>query len=156
LAPEENVVLHTELDRDTERLYPWARSVARPPTQSAVAATIADFTRRVSVVTQAGGSVDFYFVFAGHGDVDAGVGFLELRDARFTSMDVEAMLRAIPTTRSHVMLDSCNSFFVMNARRPGGRPIATTADEARTLSERLPNVGVFLSTSSEAEVFEWS
>ena len=42
LAPEANVVLHTELDRDTERLYPWARAVARPPTRAAVSASIAD------------------------------------------------------------------------------------------------------------------
>ena len=66
------------------------------------------------------------------------------------------MLRAIAATRSHVILDSCNSFFVISARKPGGRPVATTADLARSLSERWPNVGVFLSTSSEAEVFEWS
>lgn len=103
-----------------------------------------------------GGSSELYFVFAGHGDVDAGVGFLELRDARFTSVDLESMLRTIGATRSHVILDSCNSFFVVNARRPGGRRVATTADEARSLGERLPSVGVFLSTSSEAEVFEWS
>jgi hypothetical protein len=156
LAPEENVILHTELDRDTERLYPRARSAARPPTKAAISATIADLVQRVKAVTQVGGIADFYFVFAGHGDVDAGVGFLELGDARFTSGDMESMLRSIAATRSHVILDSCNSFFVMSARKPGGRPIATTADEARSLSERLPSVGVFLSTSSEAEVFEWS
>ncbi|HKQ68658.1 MAG TPA: hypothetical protein VJT73_04930 [Polyangiaceae bacterium] len=156
LAPEANVILHTELDRDTERLYPWARTVARPPTKVAVAASIADLAQRIGAITRAGGASDLYFVFAGHGDVDAGVGFLELRDARFTSLDVESMLRMVGATRSHVVLDSCNSFFVMNARKPGGRPVATTADEARSLGERLPNVGVFLSTSAEAEVFEWS
>jgi uncharacterized caspase-like protein len=156
LAPEANVLLHTELDRDTERLYPWARAVARPPTRAAVSASIADLASRVGAVTRAGGAAELYFVFAGHGDVDAGVGFLELQDARFTSQDLEAMLRTIAATQSHVILDSCNSFFVISARKPGGRPVATTADLARSLSERWPNVGVFLSTSSEAEVFEWS
>jgi hypothetical protein len=155
-APEENVILHTELDRDTERLYPWARMTARPPTKVAVAASVADLAQRIAATTKAGTTAELYFVFAGHGDVDAGVGFLELRDTRFTSVDLESMLRTIGATRSHVVLDSCNSFFVINARKPGGRAVATTADEARSLSERLPNVGVFLSTSSEAEVFEWS
>src|SRR5215471_21196549 len=48
LAPEANVVLHTELDPDTERLYPWARAIARPPTKAAVAASIADLAQRVA------------------------------------------------------------------------------------------------------------
>lgn len=156
LAPEANVILHTELDRDTERLYPWAHDVARAPTRAAVTASIADIAQRVAAVRRAGGAADFYFAFAGHGDVDAGMGFLELRDARFTADDLETMLKSIDATRSHVILDSCNSFFVVQARKPGGKAIATTADEARSISERLPNVGVFLSTSAEAEVFEWS
>lgn len=156
LAPEANVVLHTELDPDTERLYPWARAVSHPPTKAAVAASIAELARRASAVTRAGGTAEFSFIFAGHGDVDAGVGFLELRDGRFSSTDLESMLRTIGATRSHVILDSCNSFFVVNARKPGGHPIATAAEAARTLGQRLPNVGVFLSTSAEAEVFEWS
>ncbi len=66
------------------------------------------------------------------------------------------MLKSIPSTRSHVILDSCNSFFVLNARKPGGQRLAVTAEAAKSLSDRLPNVGVFLSTSAEAEVFEWS
>src|SRR6185436_2967166 len=45
LAPDTNVVLHTELDRDSERLYPWARSVVHPPTKSAVVASIEDLRR---------------------------------------------------------------------------------------------------------------
>src|SRR5262249_20429747 len=34
LAPEANVILHTELDRDTARLYSWARAAARSPTRA--------------------------------------------------------------------------------------------------------------------------
>lgn len=156
LGGDANVVLHTDLDRDTARLYPWAREAARAPSRAAVEASIATLQTRIDALTKAGGTSEFYFVFAGHGDVDAGTGYLELVDSRFTSNDVESMLRRLAPTHAHVILDSCNSFFVLNARRPGGRPVATTADEAKSLGERLPNVGVFLSTSSAAEVFEWS
>ena len=97
-----------------------------------------------------------YFVFAGHGDVDEGTGFIELADARFTSDDLEQWLRAIPFSRGHVILDSCNSFFMLSERKPGGRYYATPEDAARSLASRLPNVGVFLSTSAEGESFEWS
>ena len=156
LAGPANVFLHTELDRDTQRLYPFAQRALRSPTKGAVASSIMDIAERVARVRREGGVAEFYFVFAGHGDVEAGVGFLELLDARFTSQDVEAMLRGVAATRSHVILDSCNSFFVVTARKPGGRKVVTAADVARSFAERLPTVGVFLSTSSEAQVFEWS
>ena len=95
-------------------------------------------------------------MFAGHGDVDEGRGFLELADGAFTSDDLDALLRRIGADEAHVILDSCNSFFVVNPRKPGGRRFATPSDAAEKLARRLPNVGVFLSTSAEAEVFEWS
>src|SRR5262249_34107667 len=38
----------------------------------------------------------------------------------------------------------------------GGRRFATPADASAGLAQRVPNVGVFVSTSAEAEVFEWS
>lgn len=156
LAPKENVHLLTELDADSARLFPGVQKKASSPTKAGVKAAVAQIARAAGEATRSGAQVDFYFIFAGHGDLDQGKGFLELRDGRFTSDDVEAMLKSIPSTRSHVILDSCNSFFVLNARKPGGQRLAVTAEAARSLSNRLPNVGVFLSTSAEAEVFEWS
>jgi hypothetical protein len=100
--------------------------------------------------------VGFYFVFAGHGDVDGGRGFLELADSAFTADDVDGLLRTVGADEAHVILDSCNSFFVINPRKPGGRRFATPRDAAEKLARQLPNVGVFLSTSAESEVFEWS
>ena len=88
--------------------------------------------------------------------MDAGRGFLEIADGAFTSDDLDALLRRIGADEAHVILDSCNSFFVVNPRKPGGRRFATPRDAAEKLARRLPNVGVFLSTSAEAEGFEWS
>ncbi|MGH7436224.1 MAG: hypothetical protein ACRENE_11170 [Polyangiaceae bacterium] len=150
------VELLTDFDADTARLFPEARGVAHEPTRRDVTDAIARLSAQAATATRAGRPIEFYFVFAGHGDVDRGRGFLELRDARLTSDDIEAMLKAIPSTHAHVILDSCNSFFVLNPRRPGGRQLAVTEEAARSLSARLPNVGVLLSTSAEAEVFEWS
>jgi hypothetical protein len=157
VAPEASVELLTDFDSDSARLFPEPRSVAHPPTRAGVTAAASRLAERGRQAAAAGRGVDFYFVFAGHGDVDRGRGFLELRDGRLTSDDIEAMLKTLPAaTHSHVILDSCNSFFVLNPRRPGGRQLAVTEDAARSLSDRLPNVGVLLSTSAEAEVFEWS
>jgi len=156
LAPEDHVELLTDFDADSARLFPRAKAKAQSATRASVLAAGARIAAAVEAESRAGHLVDFYFVFAGHGDVEEGRGFLELRDARFTSSDVEGLLRSIPATRSHVILDSCNSFFVLSPRKPGGRQIVVTEQVAQSIGERLPNVGVLLSTSAEAEVYEWS
>jgi hypothetical protein len=155
-AAAADVQLLTELDRDTARLFPELVGVARSPTREAVRVAAASIAASVVRAQQAGQKVDFYFVFAGHGDVDRGRGFLELADGRLDAEELASLLRAIPAERSHVILDSCNSFFVINPRKPGGRRFATPEASARSLGEALPRVGVFLSTSAEAEVYEWS
>lgn len=157
LAPAANVHLLSELDRDTLGLFPHLATVARPPTTKAVITAAADIAKRSKAAIAAGKPVEVYFVFAGHGDVDRGTGFLELSDGSFTSAQVDQyVLSGIPATRTHVILDSCNSFFVINARKPGGRRFATPNDLTDAFAKKLPHVGVFLSTSAEQEVYEWS
>jgi hypothetical protein len=111
---------------------------------------------QVQAARQAGHETEVYFVFAGHGDVAEGQGFVEMADGRFSSGALKTWLRRIPFTRAHVILDSCNSFFMLGVRKPGGRHFATSEDAARSMAAQLPNVGVFLSTSAEGEAFEWS
>ncbi|MFO0582651.1 MAG: hypothetical protein U0229_10280 [Anaeromyxobacter sp.] len=112
--------------------------------------------RRARKLRDAGQAVRFYFVFAGHGDVEDGQGFVELPDGRLGADDLLALVRAVGAAEAHVILDSCNSFFVVNPRKAGGRRVTTPQDAAEALARRLPDVGVFLSTSSQAEVYEWS
>lgn len=149
-------VLLTELDADTQRLFPALVPVARAPTSGHVAEAARTLAGRVAEAKRSGREVDFYFVFAGHGDVDQGRGFLELTDRPFHAEDLQALLRQVDATRAHVILDSCNSFFVVSPRKAGGRRYATPADMTEHLAQRLPAVGVLLSTSAEAEVYEWS
>ncbi len=155
VAPEGSFLL-ADFDDDSARLFPDLRTQAAAPTRRELLRVGAELASRVREAAAAGSETDVYFIFAGHGDVDEGEGFLELADSRFTSDDLEHWLRGIPFTRAHVILDSCNSFFMLTSRRPGGRYYATSEDAARSLAGRLPNVGVFLSTSAEGESFEWS
>ena len=150
------VSLLSEFDRDTARLFPQVVPRAALPTRGALDAVGKHLAEQVNAARTAGRETDVYFVFAGHGDVAEGEGFIELADERFRSSDLLAWLRAIPFTRAHVILDSCNSFFMLGVRKPGGRHFATSEDATRALASRLPNVGVFLSTSAEGEAFEWS
>jgi len=150
------VSLLADFDRDTARLFPSAKARASSPKRRTVTALGQRLATEVAAARAAGHEVELYFVFAGHGDVAQGQGYIELADARFSSNELKAWLRAIPFSRAHVILDSCNSFFMLGVRKPGGRHFATSEDATRTLAERLPNVGVFLSTSAEGEAFEWS
>lgn len=155
LAPGQ-VSLLANFDRDSARLFSESAKEARLPTRAELSQIGRSLTERVSNAARSGAETELYFVFAGHGDVDQGTGFIELQDGRFTAQDLEAWLKAIPFTRAHVILDSCNSFFMLGVRQPGGRRFATGDDAVRSLAGRLPNVGVFLSTSAEGEAFEWS
>lgn len=155
LAPE-RVTLLADFDRDTQRLFPNAHLKATSPKRRSLEAAGQLLATQVRAAQAAGYETELYFVFAGHGDVAQGQGFIELLDAPFRASELTAWLRAIPFTRAHVILDSCNSFFMLGVRKPGGRHFATSEDAARALAARLPNVGVFLSTSAEGEAFEWS
>lgn len=156
LSPHADVTLLTTFDRDSAKLFPDLVSKVTPPTVGNTRVSFAAFAKRVSETTARGAQADFYFVFAGHGDVEEGRGFLELEDGRLVSDDLTSLVASVPATRTHVILDSCNSFFVINARKPGGHRFATGAEAGERLNRTLPNVGVFLSTSAEAETFEWS
>jgi hypothetical protein len=156
IAGEENTLLLTEFDRDTSRLFPALLDKVRSPTRAQLDSAAARLSRKAAEARRAGRAVRFHFVFAGHGDVDEGRGFLELADGPFTADDLQALVREIGASEAHVILDSCNSFFVVNPRKPGGVRFATPRDAAETLARRLPNVGVFISTSAKAEVYEWS
>ncbi|HEY6077997.1 MAG TPA: hypothetical protein VIW29_04305 [Polyangiaceae bacterium] len=150
------VSLLTELDRDTERLFPVTSLRATRPSLNSLTAVGQRLADEVLAANAAGHETEVYFIFAGHGDVAEGEGYIELADARFRARDLTAWLRRIPFTRAHVILDSCNSFFMLGVRKPGGRHFATSEDAARSLATGLSNVGVFLSTSADGEAFEWS
>ncbi|RYZ04297.1 MAG: hypothetical protein EOO73_24750 [Myxococcales bacterium] len=150
------VTLLADFDRDTQQLFPQARPRAAAPSRRNLEVAGKRLADQVRAARAAGHEVEVYFVFAGHGDVAQGEGFIELTDARFRARDLTAWLKSIPFSRAHVILDSCNSFFMLGARKPGGRHFATSEDASRALASQLPNVGVFLSTSADGEAFEWS
>jgi hypothetical protein len=156
IAGEADTFLLTDFDRDTARLFPALLDKVRSPTRPQLDLVASKLARRSAELRRAGRAVRFHFVFAGHGDVDGGRGFLELADGPFTADDLQQLVRAVGATESHVILDSCNSFFVVNPRKPGGARFPTPRDAAEALARRLPNVGIFLSTSAQAEVYEWS
>lgn len=157
VAAEPDVVLLTTFDRASATIYSDLSKLARAPTRSQVELAAARLGDAVSLARRRGEPTSFYFIYAGHGDMDDGRGTLELEDGRIDGTFIEhQILDRVPADNKHLLLDSCNSFFVINPRKPGGRRWATPKDMAIGFSARHPEVGLFLSTNSDSEVFEWS
>ncbi len=152
-----SVELLTTFDRTSALLYPSLKPLARAATRAELLRAAAKLQKAVQAAHAQGERTQLYFVFAGHGEVAGGRGYLHLEDARIDGTFIEReIIEKIPADTKHVLLDSCNSFFVINPRKPGGRRWATPKDMALGFSARHPEVGLFLSTNSDEEVFEWS
>ncbi len=156
-GPEASVELLASFDRMSSRAYPSLKVLARPATQLELVRAANRLRQQVLAGRSRGEHTRLYFVFAGHGEVAGGRGYLHLEDTRIDGSFIEReIIDKIPAETKHVLLDSCNSFFVINPRKPGGRRWATPKDMALGFSARHPEVGLFLSTNSDEEVFEWS
>ncbi len=153
----EDTQLLTSFDAATRAVYPDLTGTARAATRANLVAAISTLAARVAAARAKGEATTFYFIFAGHGEVREGRGYLGLEDSAIDGTFLEReLIDRIPADTKHIVLDSCDSFFVVNPRKPGGRRWATPADMTFGFSARHPEVGVFLSTNSEEEVFEWS
>ena len=157
ISESSEVVLHTRMDRASAALYPAAAAAAQPPTRSAVLKSRDRLAQAILAARSRGERTVLYLVYAGHGEMHDGRGFLHLEDGLIGGDFMEhELLEGLGADAAHVILDSCNSFFVINPRKPGGKRWATPKDMAFGFSARHPEVGLFLSTNSEGDVFEWS
>jgi len=157
VTPGDRVQLLTRFDAGSGRLFPHLAARVRPPTRRSLNQALERVANRVKQARAAGDRTIFYFVFAGHGHVKRGKGYLELQDGALGPDELEReVLGRVKAELVHLVLDSCNSFFVINPRKPGGRRWATPRDMTRGFSKRFPHVGVVLSTSAAGEVYEWS
>jgi hypothetical protein len=147
--------LLSRLDDNTRRLHPQAAAEAMDPSRASLDAALAQAVTDVTQARDRGLQTAFYFVYAGHGNVKNGVGYVTLEDARLTGGDLERMFAAIPATRVHVIADACASYYLAYARGPGGerRPIRGFEDAPELAGD--PRVGLLLSTSSARESHEW-
>ncbi|MBC8132811.1 MAG: hypothetical protein H7X95_07500, partial [Deltaproteobacteria bacterium] len=151
VAAAGQVRLLTRFDRPTATAHPLLTAVAQPPRRANLTAALESVRNAVAEARRAGKRTEFYFVFAGHGDIEAGVGYLDLEDGRIDAQFLEKeVVERVGADVLHIVLDSCNSFFVVNPRKPGGRRFATPKDLALGFARRHPHVGLFLSTNSEA------
>jgi hypothetical protein len=147
--------LLSRLDDNTRRLHPQAAAEAMEPKRASLESALAQAASDVTQARDRGLQTVFYFVYAGHGNVKNGVGYVTLEDERLTGADLERMFAAIPATSVHVIADACASYYLAYSRGPGGerRPIRGFEDAPELAGD--PRVGLLLSTSSARESHEW-
>jgi hypothetical protein len=148
--------LLARLDDDTRRLHKDAAARARPPRLGELERAVAEIAARAARARKAGAPVTFYFVYAGHGNVKDGAGYVSLEDARLTGRDLETrVLDKIRPERAHFIVDACSSYYLVNARGPGGKRRQLEGFSSLGALAGRGEVGVLLSTSSARESHEW-
>lgn len=164
----DHVALYTVLDSDSQPLFREAARAARPPKRDDILHGVADIFEQAQRDREHGHDVVFYFVLIGHGDLGAGgEGYVSLLDAQFTRTDLfQHVLARSPATINHVVIDACNSYFLVHRRggaeddtndeRGPGHGDVVRAYLSRESIDRYPNTGFVLSTSSEKESHEWA
>jgi hypothetical protein len=162
--------LFVVLDEETQRLHPDAARVAEVPERQAILDQLARFNAEMVDDVARGDEPELFFVYAGHGDVDAtGQGYVNLHDGRLTRSDLFHDVIAPSKARFvHVVIDACKSYFMVNAR--GGKqwvddrvdPASDRSDaQVRAFLEeeqldRYPRAGVIVATSGDGETHEWA
>ena len=147
--------LLSRLDDNTRRLHAQAAAEALEPRRAAFEQAVAQITADVTRARDRQVETVLYIVYAGHGNVRDGEGYVTLEDMRITGADLARIVASIPATRVHVIVDACASYYLAYSRGPGGerRPLSGFQDSSQLASD--PRVGLLLSTSSARESHEW-
>jgi hypothetical protein len=146
-------VLLTRLDGDTRRLNP-SLVPDGPPRWSSLERALSETSARIRA---SGGETELLLFYSGHGDVALGEGYVVLEERRLTrSLLHRKILARLPSTRNHVVVDACKSYYLAFERGPGGRRRAYHRSFAgRSRRSTRSKTGFILSTSSGRDSHEW-
>jgi hypothetical protein len=162
--------LFVVVDEETARLHPEAAHHAEVPERAAILERLAEYNRQMVADIARGDEPELFFVYAGHGDVDAnGQGYINLHDGKLTRAELYREIIAPSKARFvHVIIDACKSYFMVNARGSGRWvddrvPPSDDQSDAQVKAfleeeqlERYPRAGVIVATSGDQETHEWS
>lgn len=158
----EDAVLLSVLDNETQALHPGLASRTLPPTKKELFGQLARLNERMKADKAAGKEPILFFIFTGHGKRGpAGEGRVALLGEDLTRTELyEEILAKSEARYLHLIVDACDSYFLVNSRGgiPSQPPVTAAVTQlldGRSL-DRFPNVGVLLSTSSQKESHEWS
>jgi hypothetical protein len=152
-----DVELLTELDDESRKLYGDRAPAMLAPTREELGAAMERIGTAIRAAHAAGARTVFYFVYAGHGDVENGEGYVALSGGRLYRRDLEDLvLAASGADTNHVVVDACRSYYFVYDRGPGGtRQPWNSPYFISGAAARFRNTGFLLASSSEAPTHEW-
>jgi hypothetical protein len=147
----------TRLDENTRRVHQQLAAEAEAPVLAEYAKAIDAIAKDIQQARQRNVKTVVYFVYAGHGNVRDGHGYITLEDTRLDGAQLEAeVLTKINADQTHFIVDACYSYFLALGRGPGGqRRQVQSFSEFGGLAAR-DSVGLLFSTSSAKESHEWA
>jgi hypothetical protein len=149
--------LLSRFDENTRRLHPQAVAEAQDPRRPELLRVLDQVVADVARARARQVRTVLYFVFAGHGDVQNGRGYLALEDSRLYGSDLEQLvLDRVHADEAHMIVDACYSVFLAFSRGPGGERRESHGFAALGGLGARADVGLLLSTSSARESHEWS
>jgi hypothetical protein len=147
----------TRPDDNTRRLYPQLAAEALQPVRRDFDVAVANLARDVAQARERSVRTLFYFVYAGHGRVHDGKGYVTLEDDRLDAATLDsAVIDAVSADATHVIVDACDSYFLALPRGPGGEHEEAHGFAGVGGLKARDSVGLLLSTSSARESHEWS
>lgn len=146
----------TELDDESNQLYGGVVPPMNAPSRAGLTAAVARLATEIADARRGGAHVVFYFIYAGHGDVEDGKGYVALTDAHFTREDLATqVLRAVRADTNHVIIDACRASYFLTNRGPGGERRAWQDSYFRPNDANTGNTGFLLASSSSGLSHEW-
>jgi hypothetical protein len=147
----------TRLDENTERLHPQMAAEALLPIRADFGRAVATLAHDVDQARQRHVKTILYFVYAGHGNVEDGKGYITLEDARLDATTLDrTLIDAVSADQTHLIVDACDSYFLALGRGPGGQRRETHGFAGLGGLKVRDSVGLLLSTSTARESHEWS
>lgn len=155
-------VLLTVLDAETQRRHPGLAARTRPPSRRELEAALGRLNARIAADRAAGEEPVLFFVYSGHGQRGAaGEGTISLLGEPFTRTDLfERVLAPTEASFVHLIIDACDSYYLVNTRgllptEAGQGQVVARYLDGRSLA-RFPHVGAVLSTARQRESHEWA
>jgi hypothetical protein len=147
----------TRLDENTQRLHPQLAAEALLPVRADFDRAVAAVARDVQQARDRRVKTLLYFVYAGHGNVKEGRGYITLEDAQLDAQALDSqVVDAVRADRTHFIVDACDSYFLALGRGPGGQRREAHGFAGWQGLRVRDSVGLLLSTSSARESHEWS
>ncbi|WP_141332985.1 caspase family protein, partial [Myxococcus sp. AB025B] len=154
-----DVVLLTVPDAETAQAERERLADARLPTLTVLDETVDQLARRNAEDRAAGRTVDFLFIYVGHGRTgESGRAYLTLADGQLDQEGLYSrVVEKLDADYVHLLVDACHAAGVVGSR--GGDPLVLRRLRRALEQEQLaghPRVGAIFAESTEGETHEWS